>query len=176
MSKQVKGWIIQDLQRRLQGTTEFLVVDTSRIDAVTTNQWRRALRAKGIHVLVVKNSLARRALESNGITALNPVLEGPSALVYGGEDIVALSKEITRWAKELPDLQIKGGTVENKTLGPQDVEALSKSPGRQELIGHIVTLALSPASRLIGALLGPGATIAGQLKSKAEDQGGEQNS
>ncbi|RMG38989.1 MAG: 50S ribosomal protein L10 [Planctomycetota bacterium] len=172
MSKQVKGWIIQDLQRRLQGTTEFLVVDSSRIDAVTTNQWRRALREKGIHVLVVKNSLARRALESNGVTGLNPILEGPSTLVYGGEDIVALSKEITRWAKELPELQIKGGTVDNQTLGPEDVEALSKSPGRLELIGHIVTLALSPASRLVGALLGPGGTVSGQLQSIAEGQSG----
>ncbi len=176
MSKRVKELIIQEIQKRLDGCTEMLVVDSSRLDGVTTNRLRLALREKNIRMLTVKNSLARRALHNMGISALDELLQGPSTLVWGGEDIVALSKEITKWAKELEakEFRIKGGTVEGKTLGPEDVEALSKSPGRVELLGRVVMLMLSPGARLVGALLGPGGQLAGQVKSLAEQEGSEQ--
>ncbi|NOX53471.1 MAG: 50S ribosomal protein L10 [Planctomycetes bacterium] len=170
MSKRVKELVVEEIKKRLGSCTEMLVVDSSRLDAVTTNRFRLALREKNIR-MTVKNSLARQALHGLGVTALDPVLEGPSSLVWGGEDIVSLSKEITKWAKELETLQIKGGAVEGTTLGPEDVEALSKSPGRVELIGRVIMLALSPGGRLVGAMLGPGGTVAGQVKSRAEEDG-----
>ena len=171
MSKRVKELVVEEIKKRLGSCTEMLVVDSSRLDAVTTNRFRLALREKNIRMLTVKNSLARQALHGLGVTALDPVLEGPSSLVWGGEDIVSLSKEIAKWAKELEALQIKGGAVEGTTLGPEDVEALSKSPGRVELIGRVIMLALSPGGQLVGALLGPGGTVAGQVKSRAEEDG-----
>jgi large subunit ribosomal protein L10 len=168
MSKPIKDMVIDVLQGRICGRTDFLVVDSSRMDAVTTNRFRLALRQKEISLLTVKNSLAKKALHGMGISALDPILEGPSALVWGSEDIVALSKEITKWAAQIEELVVKGGASEGTTLSAADVRALSKSPGRQELIGRIVMLALSPGARLVGALLGPGGRLAGQAKSLAE--------
>ena len=118
--------------------------------------------------MTVKNALARKALHSIGVTALDDVLQGPSTLVWGGEDIVALSKEIAKWAKELPKLEIKGGAVEGSALDASGVDALSKSPGREELIGIIVGAALGPGAQLAGALLGPGGYLAGQVKAVEE--------
>ncbi|MGH7128857.1 MAG: 50S ribosomal protein L10, partial [Planctomycetaceae bacterium] len=93
-----------------------------------------------------------------------------STLVWGGEDIVALSKEIAKWAKELEPLQIKGGTLEGTPLSAADVDSLSKSPSREELIGQIVGLVLSPGARLSAALLGPGAKLGSQIKKMSDEE------
>lgn len=170
MSKRVKGMLMDDIRGRLDGTRDMLVVDVSKLDAVSTNRFRLALRAKQISLLTVRNSLARRALSEAGVQGLDPVLTGSSTLVWGGADMVALSKEITGWLKDLAKLEIKGGTLDGATLTAPDVEALSKSPSREELIGKIVQLALSPGARLAGALLGPGGTLASQLKTIVEKQ------
>ncbi len=169
MSKRVKEMVINDLKDRIGEASDLLVINSSKLDAVTDNRFRCALRDKNISVLTVKNSFARRALQDAGVTGLDPALEGPSSLVWGSEDVVALSKEIAKWAKELADLEIKGGTVEGTALTAKDVDALSKSPSREELIGRIAMLALSPGGQIAGALLGPGGTVCGQVKSKAEE-------
>src|SRR5579872_6479038 len=112
MSKQVKEMLVDELQKRLGNSRDMLVVDASRVDALTTNKMRLKLRAQGIHVLAVKNTLAVKALGELGVKSLTPFLNGPSALVWGGADIVALSKEIAKWAKDLNTLEIKGGTLD----------------------------------------------------------------
>lgn len=170
MSKFVKELIIDDLKSRIGDVRDMLVIDSSKVDAITDNEFRAALRAQNVTLLTVKNSLARRALNDVGVDSLDPVLAGPSTLVWGGEDIVALSKEITKWAKQIATLEVKGGTVEGTSLDAAGVEALSKSPSREELIGRVVMLAQSPGAQLVGALLGPGGKIAGQLKAKAEEE------
>ncbi len=170
MSKQIKQMVIDEVRQRVGDCTEFVVIDSSRLDAISDNRFRLALREKEITILTVKNSLAKRALNDSGITALDPVLEGPSSLVWGCEDIVALSKELAAWAKELGTLQLKGGTAEGSTLSADDVDKLSKSMGRTELIGKIAMLALSPGARLAGGLLGPGGRVAGGIKSKGEEE------
>ena len=176
MSKRVKEMVVDELRNRIGERSEMLVIDSSRLDAVSDNRFRLALGEKNICVLTVKNSLAKKALNQTGIGALDTILAGPSSLVWGGEDIVALSKEIARWAKEIDEIEIKGGTAEGQTLTADDVDALSKSPGRVELIGRVVMLALSPGARLAAALLGPGGKLSGQVKAIAdkEDKNDEQ--
>lgn len=173
MSKTVKKMLIGEIRERIGDARDLLVVDSSKLDALTANRFRLALREKQISLLTVKNTLARRALNDAGVTALDPVLDGPSTIIWGGEDIVALSKEIARWAKELEPLSIKGGAVEGTTLDAAGIDQLSKSPSREELIGQIVGLILSPGAQLAGALLGPGGYLAGQIKELAEKEGGE---
>lgn len=173
MSKFVKQMIISDIQAQLGDCREVLVVDVSKIDGVTTNKWRQGLRKKSIRVLGVKNALVRRALSEAGITGINEVLKGPSAIVFGGEDIVALAREIIDSTKELKAIEVKGGAIGAMTLTPAQVEEISKSPGRRELLGQIAGLALSPGGRLAGAIRGPGGRVAGCVKALADrEQGG----
>src|SRR5438067_2001465 len=101
MSKIVKDMIAVDLKQRIGDCQDMLVVNSSKLDGVTQNTMRNKLRAQNIRMLSVKNSLARRALKEIGLTTLDPFLKGPSVLVWGGPDIVALSKEIAKWAKDV---------------------------------------------------------------------------
>lgn len=170
MSKAVKNHIIAELEETLQGRGEVLVVDVSAMSGVDANVLRVDLVEKGIGMLTVKNSLARRACENVGLGALASVLDGPSTLVWGGEDIVALSREITKWAKQDKTLQIKGGSVEGSALDAAGVDRLSKSPGRPELLSIIAGAILGPGGRVAGALLGPGGTVVGAIKSIADGE------
>lgn len=171
MSKAVKEMMIRDIQDRLGDCRDLLVVDSSRLDALSDNQFRLALREQGIQILQVKNTLVRKALEANGTGSLDHCLEGPSAVIWGGEDAVALSKEISKWAAQLEPLQIKGATIDGQPLDAAGVDALSKSPGRLELLGQISGLLLSPGARLSAALLGPGGKLQGQIKKLSEGEG-----
>ncbi|QDT95093.1 50S ribosomal protein L10 [Gimesia aquarii] len=170
MSKFVKEMIISEIESRIGETRDFVVVDSAKLDAITDNNFRLKLHEKGIAALTVKNSLARRAFANAGVEGMEESLQGPSTLVWGGEDIVALSKEMAKWAEEIEDLTIKGGSTEGTSLTSDDVEKLSKSPGRMELIGEIVSRALGPGAQLAGALLGPAGTLAGQIKTISEGE------
>ncbi len=169
MSKRIKQLIQQDVANELKGARDVLIVDSSKLDAISDNRFRQALTAMKISALTVRNTLARRVLADNKVSGLEPVLKGPSTLIWGGEDIVSLARELVKWAKDLEKLKIKGAAVEGTVLNAAGVEALSKSPGRRELIGEVVTLALSPGRRVAGAIAGPGGRLAGQIKKKSEE-------
>lgn len=170
MSKRVKTLVMSEITKRFGENREFLVLDASKVTAVKVNQLRLRAAKLGITMLNVKNTLAQKVLSDIGVSALGPILNGPSALVWGSSDIVALAKEVTKWSKEkeLKDLKIKGGTIDGQTLDTKGVEALSKSPGRPELLGKILTLIRSPGAQLAAALLGPGGYLAGQVKGVEE--------
>jgi large subunit ribosomal protein L10 len=168
MSRRIKDMLIAGITDRIGDARDMLVVDCSAMDAVSANQWRLGIAEAQISALTVKNSIARNALAQIGVEGLDEILAGPSTLLWGGEDVVGLSKEITKWSRQVEGLQIKGATVEGQTLDAAAVETLSKSPGRLELIGQIVGSMLSPASQLAGALKSPGGKLAGALQSIAE--------
>ena len=169
MSKQVKNMLVEDIRSRTNGVSEFLVLDSSRLDGVTANRMRLSLRKKSITTLSVRNSLVKKALGKGELAALDAHLHGPTTLVWGGEDIVALSKEMAKWAKDLKALEIKGGAADGTSLSALQVDQLSKSPGRLELIGQIAGLILSPGAQLAAALNGVGGKLVGQIKSLSEE-------
>lgn len=168
MSKVVKSMMINSIQGALGDCREVLILDASKLDGVTANQLRLSLRKKRITLLGVKNAVARRALNDIGLTGAADVLTGACTLVFGSEDIVALSKEMTEWCEKLKAMEIRGGAIGATPLKPKDVESLSKSPGRRELLSQIAGLILSPGAQLAAILKGPGGTIAGQLKTLAD--------
>lgn len=170
MGREVKDMVIADIQSRIGDVKDFIVVDCSKVDAITANRWRLALRKQHISALTVKNSVANNALKRKGVVGLTSVLSGPSTLVWGGDDIVALSRSVAKWAKEIKNFEIKGGTVEGESLDAAAVDALSKSAGRLETIGEIAGLMLAPGRQLAGCLQGPGGRLAGQLKTLSEEK------
>jgi large subunit ribosomal protein L10 len=173
MSKVVKQLMIADLQASLGDCREVLVVDVSKIDAVSTNKWRLGLQKKQIRVIGVKNALAAKALSDIGLPGIRDVLKGPSAIVFGGEDIVALAKEMAEAVKQIQKLEIKGGAIGETSLSAAQVDSLSKSPGRKELLSQIAGLIRSPGARLAGAIQGPGGKLAGCVKSIGDKEEGE---
>ena len=170
MGRHVKDMVISDIQSRIGDAKDFIVVDCSKMDAISANRWRLGLRKDQITALTVKNSIAANALKKKGITGLETILAGPSTLLWGGADVVALSKAVANYAKDIPKLEIKGGSVEGQTLNAAAVDSLSKSAGRVETIGQIAGLMLAPGRQLAGCLQSSGGQLAGQLKTLSEKE------
>src|SRR6478752_8941420 len=94
MSKQLKNLIADEVRKRLDGVNDALLVNVIGLDSANTFNLRKELRSKNIHLLVVKNSLARRATEGTSLARAFESSEGTMALIWGGEDIISLAKEV----------------------------------------------------------------------------------
>ncbi len=167
MSKYVKQLLQAEFEKRItnEHISDFLVVSTKCVGGVDNNVVRGGLKEKGINLLVVRNSLFRKALRSCEMGAAAVLFEGPCAVAYGGDGVVDVAKELVEWAKKIPAIEIRGAYLEGTVLGPDKATDLSKMPSRVELQGEIVALACSPGAKLAGTLSGPGSVIAGCMKA-----------
>src|SRR4051812_960882 len=169
MSKRIKSLITAELQNKFKGAESIVVVDYTGIDSKTTGGIRAALRQKKVKMTVVRNAMAAKALEGAGLKGAAALLKGTNAVIYGGESIVDLMKELVDQAKKVDKLKIKGSVVEGQILGGKATEALSKLPNRKELQGIIVAQILSRGRKLAGQLKGPAGKLAGQIKKVEEN-------
>ena len=174
MSKYVKDLLSQDISSRLEGVSDCVLANVIGLDANSSVALRKRLREKDICLLVVKNSLARRATEG---TALEPAFEGVSgtnAVLWGAEDFVSLVKEVEELNKDdeaFEEFETRGGAMDGEQLTPERVAEISKWPSRAEQLSMLVGQLLGPGSRLAAQLTGPGSALASQVKEKA---GGEE--
>jgi ribosomal protein L10 len=175
VSKFVKNLMTNEIGRRLANVEDALLVDVVGLTSNESVMLRKQLREKNIHLMVVKNSLARRATEGTPLAAAFHAAEGNLALIWGGEDIIALAKEVTRLdkGKEFAKFQARGGVMDGENLTADRVKEISKWPSRQEQLSMLVGQILSPGSRLSGQLLGPGGKLASQIEKKSEEEGSD---
>ena len=169
MSKRIKALITNELQRKLDKADSLVVVDYTGIDSKTTAGVRAALRKKHVNLTVVRNAMAVKALQATGLKAAAGLLKGTNAVVYGGESIVDLVKELVEQAKKVQKLKIKGSFVDGQLLDDKATAALAKLPNKKELKGIIVAQILGPGRKLAGQLKGPAGKLAGQIKKVEEN-------
>jgi large subunit ribosomal protein L10 len=172
MSKFVKDLITKDLRNRLDGVEDALLVDVIGLENNKNVALRQRLRKKNIHLLVVKNSLARRATEGTRLGAAFDSAGGTLALIWGGEDIISLAKEVISIAedKQYDKFLPKGGVIDGQPLAGDQIKAVSKWPTRQEQLSILSGQILSPGAKLSSQLLGAGAKLASQIKKKSEGE------
>ena len=163
MSKRIKSLITAELQSKFKGADSIVVVDYIGIDSKTVASIRSALRSKKAKMTVVRNAMAAKALEGAGLKGAATLFKGTNAVVYGGESIVDLMKELVDQAKKVDKLKIKGSVVDGQLLDAKATEALSKLPNKKELQGIIVAQILGPGRKLAGQLKGPAGKLAGQI-------------
>lgn len=168
MGKAVKEMVAADVIRRIGDAKDFLVVDAAKLRARATTTLRAKLRDGNVKVLSVKNSMARKIFRERGQDAISSLLAGPTCLVWGSTDIVQLTKTVVQLTKAEKNISVKGGLVDGQAVNGEQVEAISNGPSREELIGKIVMLTLSPGAQLAAALLGAGGKLAGQVLAISE--------
>ncbi len=171
MSKPVKNLITDEYKIRFEGLNGAVLVDVRGMPSNSSNNFRQGLAQKSIKVTIVKNSQARRAFEGTDLEGLSELLDGPSAVVYpvsSDASVVSVARELLDWAKKLEQLQFRGAILDGIKFGPDEIEALSKYPTREEAQAKVVTMLLSPARNLAGAIKSPASNIAGILKTIEE--------
>jgi large subunit ribosomal protein L10 len=170
MSKFVKDLVTDQLKRELTDVQDMLLVNVVGLTANRTSALRKALRQKNIKLMVIKNSLARRATEGTQLAAAFEGSQGTLAMVWGASDIVALAKEVVKLAadKEYALFEARGGVMGGARLQPQEVSQVSKWPSREEQLSLLVGQILSPGSRLASQLIAAGGALASQIKQHSE--------
>ena len=171
MSKYVKDLITKEVQQRLVGVDDALLVNVIGMPNEQNVVLRRKLREQKINLLVVKNSLARRATEGTALAPAFEGAEGTMAVLWGGEDVVSLAKEVVRLSdqKEFQPFAPRGGVMDGQRLTADDVRNVSKWPSRQEQLSILSGQILSVGATLSAQLLGPGKLLASQVKKKSDE-------
>ncbi len=169
MSKTVKQMIVNDYASLFGEESDVAVISIRGIGANENNEMRSTLREKGIRVTVIRNALAKQQFTGSALEALSRVLEGPSALAYGGASVVEVARELVELVKEFPELELKGAILDGEVFeGNAEVERLAKFPTLEEALAETVQLVLSPAQNLVAGVMGPGRNLASLVKAIEE--------
>ena len=120
---------------------------------------------------VVKNTLAKIAANTAGISGFDDLLTGPTAIAFINGDVVEAAKGLRDFAKANPALIIKGGVLDGKILDAKEIATLASLESREVLLGKMagaMLASLSQAVYLLNAPLAQAARLAGALQAKAE--------
>ena len=167
MRRDEKSEIINGLADILKEYSHFYLTDTAQLNAADTSDLRRKCFENQIKLVVVKNTLLKRALEQAGLECgeLFPVLKGSTAVMFSnnGNTPARLIKE---FRKSHPKPLIKGAYVADSVyVGDNLLETLVALKSKEELIGDIITLLQSPAKNVVSALQSGGSKIHGVLET-----------
>lgn len=152
MSKTARQTQVETLAGRIKASPNVFVTDFSGLNVLKMTEFRRRLRAAGAQYVVVKNTLAQRALADNAITALDDSLSGNTGFVFAGEDPMAAAKVLGEFAKEHEKPTVKAGWLEGRAVAPAYVKRLGEIPPREVLLGQFVGGLNGILYQMVGAL------------------------
>ena len=173
MNKAEKGATIESLKEKIDASTYFYLADASSMTVAQINAFRRLCFAKGIEVKVVKNTLAKKAMEalpaSKGYADIYSALHGPTAILFAdaGNAPAKVLREFRTGTMDKPVL--KAAYIDSAIfIGDDQLDILIAIKSKNELIGDIIALLQSPAKNVIGALQSGGHKLAGLIKTLEE--------
>ena len=139
---------VKNLADKFKKANLVLLTDYRGITVEDVTNLRTTLRGTEAEYKVIKNNIIKRALDANNESALDEVLEGPTAVITTEADYLNALKAIYKFSKENDYYKIKGGIVEGKVLTTEELITLAKLPSRQELLGMLAGGLLSTISKL----------------------------
>ena len=149
-----KKQVVAELTERLKKAQTGVLVDYKGITVAEDTTLRRSLREKGVDYSVVKNTLTKLALKEAGITGLDDVLNGTTALATSETDLVAPAKVLVEYAEKNDKFTIKAGFVEGKVVSIDEIKALAKLPWKEVLIAKVLAGFNAPITGFVNVLNG----------------------
>src|SRR5205085_7546068 len=144
---------LEALARQFQTATMGMLIGFKKLTVAKDQELRRQLRDAGARYSVVKNTLARKAAEGTPFAQAADHFKGVTALALAEGDPVQLSKAISKFAKDNPEVfTFKAGVVEGRVVALRDVEAIAMLPSKEELISKVMFLLNAQAQRLATVL------------------------
>ena len=154
---ELKQPIVAEISELLDGAATAVVVDYRGLTVAQDTELRKQLREAGVTYKVYKNTMIRRAAEGTAFAALDPHLEGPTAIAVSKTDATDDARILAEFAKKADKLEIKGGVVEGNYYDAKGMQVIATIPSREVLLG-----------RLLGSMQSPIANFARVLNQIAE--------
>lgn len=169
MKREDKARVIEDLVEKMRGSSVVLV-DFKGINVAQSTQLRARSREVGVDFVVAKNTLAQRAANEAGIEGLEEFFVGPTALAFSDDPVVS-AKLMAEFADEVDAFELKGGLLDGgRVMGSDDVVALSKLPGREQLLAQLLGAIQAPVAGLVTVLNAPLRNLAVVLNQVGEQK------
>lgn len=172
MRREEKNAIIDSLAEKLKEYSHFYLTDTAQLKAADTSALRRKCFENDIKLIVVKNTLLKRALEMSegNFEELYPVLNGTTSIMFT-QTGNAPAKLIKEFRKEHGKPVLKGAYVQESVfVGEHMLDTLLSVKTREELIGDIILLLQSPAKNVVSALQSGGNKLHGVLETLSKKE------
>ncbi|MHB1864372.1 MAG: 50S ribosomal protein L10 [Gemmatimonadaceae bacterium] len=161
MKRPDKEQLVAELRAKLEGATSLYYTDFTGLNVKRMTELRRRLRRAKVEYVVIKNSLALRAVNEAGL--VSQPLRGPTGLVVGN-DALAAAKVLTDFAKENDQRPIvKGGLMDGRAIDPAQVKKLAAMPSREQMLAELGAGLQSPLAAFVGVLNGLLYSFAGAL-------------
>jgi len=170
MKRTEKEQLVVELRDKLRGAKSLYYTDFTGLNVKRMTELRRRLKRAGVDYVVIKNTLALRAVNESGLVGER--LRGPTGLVFGA-DPVAAAKVLTDFAREFEQRPtVKGGMLEGKAVDAAQVKKLASLPSREQMLADLGAGLQSPMAAFVGALNGLLYMFAGALDAlKSQREG-----
>ena len=170
--------VVDEVRERLSSTEAVVLTEYRGLDVPAQAELRRALRDAGGEYKVYKNTLVRFAVQELGLD-LEDLLVGPTAMAFVGEredgtagDAVSVARALREFAKDHQSLLIKGGLLDGKRLGADEIDALAQIAPREILLAQLAGAMAAPMQQFAGLLQALPQNMAYALKALIEERGG----
>lgn len=168
LTKAKKNAKVAMLASELEHSTSAIIGSFKGLTASKDFELRKIIREAGGNYHVVKNKLAAKSAEGTKVEAALQGLKGVSSVAYTSGDPVALAKALSTWVKDNAEFTFKLGIVDGKIINVDEIDSLSKLPGKEELFSKLLFLIQSPAQRLATVINATGRNLAVVVNMAAE--------
>ncbi|MFC7394834.1 50S ribosomal protein L10 [Scopulibacillus cellulosilyticus] len=135
---------VQEIAEKLKNSVSTVVVDYRGLNVSEVTELRKQLREAGVEYKVYKNTMLRRATAETGLTGLDEVLVGPTAIAFSNDDVIAPAKVLNSFAKEHKALEIKSGVIEGSLASVEQIKAIAELPSREGLLSMLLSVLQAP--------------------------------
>lgn len=141
---ETKKQVVAEVTEKFSNAKSVIITDYRGLTVAEVTELRSRLRAQGVEYRVIKNTLLKIAAKDAGIEGAEEYFQGPTAVAYGLEDAVAPAQVLSKFIKEYKKMEIKGGILEGKVIGFDEVKALADLPPREILLGQVASVFQAP--------------------------------
>ncbi len=148
---QRKHQIVEEVRERFLASKIVILAEYRGVDVSGMTELRRSARELNVYVRIVKNTLAKRAVENTGYECLKDRFLGPLAIALS-DDPVVVAKLMHEFSKSNDALKIQTGAMNGEILSPEELKVLATLPSRDELLARLVGTMSAPLQNLVGTL------------------------
>jgi large subunit ribosomal protein L10 len=164
--------VVNEVRDRLSSADAAILTEYRGLNVTEIANLRRSLREAGGEYTIYKNTLVRFAVRELGLSELEALLVGPTAIAFVDGDAASVAKSLRDFARTNQNLVIKGGILGTTVLSAADTTALADLPSREQLLAQIAGALAAPLQQLAGLLEAIPRSFAYGIRALAEKQGG----
>ncbi len=159
---------VAELKARIEGSSALLLTEYRGLTVSEISELRRSLAEGGARFAVVKNTLMRRAATDAGLTELEELLQGPSAITFVDGDPVAAAKSVVKAQKLYPALVLKGAWMEGRLLSAEEARSLADLESREAMLSKVAGLMKADMTKAAALFVSAQSKFLGVLEALKE--------